>query len=333
MISRVLRAACLLALALSLHSCGENPNTLRLQIQAIEEATQKDASDEQMRSLLTLYVQYIQRYPQDAAAPIYMYRIAEAYYRATNWAEAARHLSLLMERYPNSKIEEDAYAFAGMLYEERLHDPTRAEKNYKDYLAKYPNGRYKKQAELFFKTPEEKLLARVDELEAQVTANPSDTRAAGLLAATYKNFASQLPQHAKTANFCMQGAKLASGLGDSFLALEFYDILEKQHPDFADMPYVLFLTAVEYDDRIEAQWRSNMTNKKPFIGFSAQFRDMQVADFNKLAEKYYKLFLAKYPDHTLAKDVKISLENIGKSDNEVVENLIKKSDKIKGDNK
>lgn len=318
-------AICFSTLAVS---CGDQAGSLRRQIDIVEVATEKNASDEQMRSLLTLYVQYIQRYPNDAASPIYMYRMAEAYYRATNWAEAARHLGLLLEKYPNSRVEEDAYGFAGILYEERLQDAVRAEKNYKDYLAKYPNGKYKAQAELFFKTPEEKLAARITDLEAQISKNPNDVGAAGLLAMTYKNFVIKMPTHEKAATYCMQGAKLATGLGDSFLALEFYDILEKQHPDFADMPLVLFFTAVEYDDRIETQWRNHMTSKTPLIGFSAQFRDAQVADFSKKAADYYKLFLSKYPDHAMAKDVKISLENIGKSDNEVVEALIKKNEKM-----
>jgi TolA-binding protein len=318
-------AICFSVLAVS---CTDQAGSLRRQIDIVEVATQKNANDEQMRSLLTLYVQYLQRYPNDAAAPIYMYRMAEVYYRATSWAEAARHLGLLIERYPNAKIEEDAYAFAGMLYEERLQDAVRAEKNYKDYLAKYPNGKYKAQAELFFKTPEEKLTARIADLEAQIIAKPNEVATAALLAMTYKNFVAKMPTHEKAANYCIQGAKLATGLGDSFLALEFYDIIEKQHPDFADMPLVLFFTAVEYDDRIETQWRNHITSKTPFIGFAAQFRDAQVTDFAKKAADYYKLFLSKYPTHAMAKDAKISLENIGKSDNEIVESLIKKNEKM-----
>lgn len=320
-------AVCLAVVAAS---CGDKAADLRGDIDRIESATEKVATDEQMRSLLTLYVQYIQRYPQDAAAPIYLYRMAEVYYRATNWAEAARHLGLLLERYPNSKIEEEALIFAGMIYEERLHDNARAEKTYKDYLAKFSNGKHKKQAELFFKSPEEKLLARIAEEEANLEKNKNDTRAAGLLAFTYRSFATQFPKHEKTPNFCMQGAKLASGLGESFLALELYDILEQQHPDFADMPNVLFFTAVEYDDRAEPHWRKQIAARKPFIGFAAQFREADAKTFLTLAEKYYKLFLTKFPTHPLAKDVKISLENLGKTDNEVVKGLIEKNKKMEG---
>ena len=44
------------------------------------------------------------------------------------------------------------------------------------------------------------------------------------------------------------------------------------------------------------------------------------------ATRYYKLFLKKYPNHPLAKDAKISLDNIGKTPEELVKEFELKND-------
>ncbi len=46
------------------------------------------------------------------------------------------------------------------------------------------------------------------------------------------------------------------------------------------------------------------------------------------ASRYYKLFLKKYPNHPLAKDAKISLENIGKTPEELVKEFELKNDSL-----
>jgi outer membrane protein assembly factor BamD (BamD/ComL family) len=48
-----------------------------------------------------------------------------------------------------------------------------------------------------------------------------------------------------------------------------------------------------------------------------------------LAKKRYDEFIAKYPNHELALSVKVSLEHLGESDEELLERLIKKNESLK----
>lgn len=47
------------------------------------------------------------------------------------------------------------------------------------------------------------------------------------------------------------------------------------------------------------------------------------------AKKSYEEFLAKYPNHELALSVKVSLEHLGESDEELLERLIKKNENLR----
>ena len=75
----------------------------------------------------------------------------------------------------------------------------------------------------------------------------------------------------------------------------FTTILEK-YPTNINAPSALFLTAFIYDD--------------------------QLADYVN-AEKYYKLFLEKYPDNDFTDDAEISLKNLGKTPEELIEEFEK----------
>jgi hypothetical protein len=46
------------------------------------------------------------------------------------------------------------------------------------------------------------------------------------------------------------------------------------------------------------------------------------------ASRYYRLFLKKYPNHPLAKDAKISLDNIGKTPEDLVKEFELKNDTL-----
>lgn len=317
----------------SILACSNPKKDLQEQIAVLESRTVKVATearytDDQLRSLMTLYSQYIQLYPKDELTPIYVYKMGEVYYRVGSWQQAIHHLDILFDKYATAPINEQGLALAGIIYEERFQRQDKAQEIYEKYLSLYPNGQYADHAKLFFKTPEERLLYRIDNLEKQVQENPDDLSNAQLLVYAYRNFVTANKGNEKNPDFCMKGAKLASGLGESFLALELYNTIEKDFPAFGDMPYVLFLTAVEYEQRAPAQWQRNLAAQRPFNGFAAQFRNVDKAYFTEKAKEYYTLFLKKFPTHTLAKDAQLSLESIGKTDDEVVRTLLKKNAKM-----
>ncbi len=76
----------------------------------------------------------VQRYPEDPAAEQALWKIAGFYEEAKRWELAARTLTDLGSRFPNTRF--DAWYRAGSLYERRVKDETRAKQAY----AKVPAG-------------------------------------------------------------------------------------------------------------------------------------------------------------------------------------------------
>ena len=75
-----------------------------------------------------------------------------------------------------------------------------------------------------------------------------------------------------------------------------YDEILDDYPDFEKAPTVLFLKAFVYDDQLQ-----DYTN----------------------AKKYYELFLEKYPNNEFTDDAEISLKNLGKTPEELIEEFQK----------
>ncbi len=313
-----------LLMLIFLSACANPKQDLITQIADIEDKTQKSPDDAQMRSLMTLYVQFIQRYPTDQYAPVYIYKIAEVYYRLQKWDEALRHVNMIIEKHPDSPYWEDALLFAGLLYDERIFDQTGGDKVYKLYLAKYPNGKGRQAAEMHFKSPQERLIFRIENMEKQLAASPNDANLPVSLAYAYKNYAQSNPQDVQTPRFCMQGAKLAAGAGESFLAIELWDIIAKNYQNFPERPYVMFLAAMEHEEKAFLQAQRYRREGQPFEGAAATYQNTEKEAFIKIAGERYKSYLSEYPQHELAKDAKTAIQNLGKDANEIVNSFIKK---------
>jgi len=313
-----------LGIMLFLSACGNPKQDLIEQIATIEYKTAKAPDDAQMRSLMTLYVQFIQRYPTDKYTPVYIYKIAEVNYRLQKWDEALRHLNMIINDHSSSEYLEDALLFVGMLYDERIFDQAGGDKVYKMYLDKYPNGKGKAQAEMHFKSPQERLIFKIENMEKQLEANPNDPNLALSLAYTYKSYAQANPQDVQTPRFCMQGAKFAAGSGESFLAIELWDMISKNYQNFPERPYVMFLAAMEHEEKALLQAQRYRRAGQPFDGFAAYYQNFEKEQFIKEAGDRYKAYLAEYPKHELAKDAKTALQNLGKDANEIVNSFIQK---------
>jgi TolA-binding protein len=74
-------------------------------------------------------------------------------------------------------------------------------------------------------------------------------------------------------------------------AIEFFERLRSEYPDYPRTADALFLEAFVYDD--------------------------QVKDYAKAGE-LYRLFIEKYPNHPFAKDAEASLNMLGKSNEDLI---------------
>ena len=106
------------------------------------------------------------------------------------------------------------------------------------------------------------------------------------------------PGDDRSADYLHKAAETARAMRTIPKALSLYDWILEEYPDHKKAPQALFLKAFTYDNNL-----GDVEN----------------------ARKHYQEFLERYPDDDFADDTQFLLENLGKSDEEILEALTKKN--------
>lgn len=141
---------------------------------------------------------------------------------------------------------------------------------------------------------------KIKELEATIKSDislRSNKDHATIALSTYMDYAGRFPDDPKTPGYIFKAAELANGLEKHEQAITNFELLITKYPEYEKVPQALFLQAFIYDNSINDDAKAKI---------------------------YYEKFLSKYPDHELAKDAKISIEQLGKTDEELIEEFNKK---------
>ena len=117
------------------------------------------------------------------------------------------------------------------------------------------------------------------------------------LVASYFKFAEQFPKDSLAPEFLFKAGTQLMNSNQSDQAIECLQRITKEYNDYKKLPETYFLIAFIYD-----------SYKK---------------DVNK-AKEAYKQFIEKFPQSDLVDDASISLDNLGKSDDMIIEEFNKK---------
>lgn len=138
------------------------------------------------------------------------------------------------------------------------------------------------------------LKGEISELEAillEAQDAKKDPASAASLIAKSQQLVEQFPQDTLAALILFKAADVARGVGEYGKAIQMWGKVWRNYPDFEKAPLALFLQGFTFD--------ANLQDKVN-------------------AKKYYDQFLEKYPEDELAKQVKMLLNVIGKSPDELV---------------
>ena len=91
--------------------------------------------------------------------------------------------------------------------------------------------------------------------------------------------------------FLFKAGEIAMGMMESNKAIECFQLLYTKYPEYNKASTSLFLEGFVYETQLK-----NLS----------------------MAQQKYLEFLEKHPEHSLANDAKFSLENLGKSDEEII---------------
>lgn len=144
------------------------------------------------------------------------------------------------------------------------------------------------------KSPKEKLEQEISDTEkilfADSAANMNRTTAQKAVD-FYTTFANKFPDDAKTPDYLFKAGDVSSGMAEYTRAVGYFNELCTKYPNHAKASTSLFL-----------------------MGF---INENSLND-TAAARKYYNSFLEKYPKHEMAQSAAFSLQNMGKSAEELI---------------
>ncbi|MDZ7741781.1 MAG: tetratricopeptide repeat protein [Bacteroidota bacterium] len=118
-----------------------------------------------------------------------------------------------------------------------------------------------------------------------------DKGKAALLINSYVQYADAFPEDSMSPDYLFRAADISMNIFESGQAIDLYNRIINNYPEYEKVPQCVFLKAFVYENNLN--------------------------DLNS-AKKYYKEFLAKYPDDEFADDAEMSLQNLGKSPEELI---------------
>jgi tetratricopeptide (TPR) repeat protein len=113
-----------------------------------------------------------------------------------------------------------------------------------------------------------------------------DSAAVNRLLAAYEAFADKYPGDTTAANFLFKAADFYRYMQKPLKSIGIYEKIYNNYPHFEKRPYALFLQGFMFENEV-----GNV----------------------HAAKIKYEAFLKEFPDHPIAKDVKLTLENLGKT--------------------
>ncbi len=146
----------------------------------------------------------------------------------------------------------------------------------------------------------EKYQHMIDSIETKMKATrnmPLDQGTAMFAMRCYDEYASYFPDETKSPEYLFKAGELANSLQLSQPALTYLSRVMNKYPNNKNAPYALFMQGMIYGDQLK-----DTAN----------------------ARKIYKEVIAKYPESQLAKDAEASINNLGKSVEELVREFEKK---------
>lgn len=156
-------------------------------------------------------------------------------------------------------------------------------------------------------SPEEQRLNEISRMEDELFADASkmvDRNGAMELIRTYITFANDFPDDTVAAGMLFKAGDLAMNLNMPMKAIELFDRVMNEYPDFEKVPQCLFLKGYIYENDLK--------------------------DLDK-AREIYELFLEKFPDDDFADDAEICIRNLGKSAEDLIREFEEQMKKEAGD--
>ena len=262
----------------------------------LEKAYEADPTDDNFLALLQAYTSHFTPDPKRPEAKEVMERAADFSAKVNRHNAAISFLNTLIKEYPDDPETPDRIAeMANHLEELGKVEATNVIK--RAFLKAYPDHPVAKSyaSELDERElPLDTVIQRIGLKMFEPGNKGIDQSMARAYVDACEAYVLVLPDDPKAVDYLQKASEMARTLQDIEKALSLYDWIIEEYPQHPKAPQALFLKAFTFDNNLN--------------------------DYDN-ARKYYEEFLSRYPDDDFADDTKFLLDNLGKSDEDILKTL------------
>lgn len=144
-------------------SCSPSTKNQQAKIAAMEKEminkTKGTLDKDKALDLINAYRNYAKNNPQDTMSALYLVKMAELQLNAVSPIEAVNTLNRIIKDFPSFRKAPECLFLKGFIYENNLNDLNKARSTYQEFLQRYPNHYFAKDAKVLIsnlgKSPEE----------------------------------------------------------------------------------------------------------------------------------------------------------------------------------
>lgn len=278
-----------------LFACQSEQQKARAEISQQEAQVESKGEPEKATELVQQYLAYANNYPEDReASPRYLYRAATLQYRLNNYDAAKSNLETAIRKYYDNENTPNAVLLLGTIYQDKLKDKMAgsilyqsAAENFPSLFQEAPVAAAKKSSTI----PADQRLDAFSRTMYADTTGRIDLRLANDFINGASVYALITPDASRAPELLYKAAETARTVQAFGKAIALYDWLIEGYPDYTKIPQAMFLKGFTLDN-----------------------------DLRRLEEarQMYEAFLTQYPQDDFADDAQFLLENLGKTDEEII---------------
>lgn len=284
-------------------SCKQNSGISDPMVAVLENSFNSTPNEENYEKLVTKYLEIIQTAPKNTDVSEILLKASNASEKMAKKDQQVIFLNNLVKNYPDRPDTRDnVYKMINLLHATDRH--ITADVLSLSYLKTYPGDA--KTEELKSKLPKvvspEDYILDIGRSIFADTATGFNQRNAMNYVDACEAYAMVMPKDPQTPEFIFKAAETSNTLRTFEKSFALYDWLIEKYPNHERSPVALFMKGFLFDGTLHDSIN---------------------------AAKYYQEFLNKYPNNQFAKDAKMLLQNLGKSDEEVLKDLMEKNNEKK----
>ena len=282
-------------------SCGNSGSGgAEAEIAQLEKEHESNPNPENTKKLLDQYMAHVQANPDDPTNANYLYRAAALQYRMNRFSNSVDILKRALKYHYDGDSTPSNALLLGAIYENKLRNPASAMTIYQGFAQAFPNDKNAANVKRKIPANAPSLNERIVELGKRMyndSLQKVDYKVVNDFINCCELYALMLPQNPQSPEMLHKAGEAARSIRSFPKALELYEWISEKYNNSPKGPQAMFLRAFTLDN------------------------DMKKYDEAKVI---YEEFLKKYPDDEFADDTKFLLQNLGKSDEEIINSFSKK---------